>query len=556
MIRKSLFVTIRMIAASLAFLLRAHICIAQTPPPACQYLLDMLAPPQDAGLTVQLKAFTDIGASPTCFWQLVSNNEELTPSFIRSAYKAQKQVNTTQAGAPSGSGGTTSAVSKPITPLSLATEYGGITSSTNAQTVTLQAPLDGIPRALATHGDISYCSTPLVKIKGCIAGSLLDKLDRFGVGVSLNTATASKNISGTATGSSQGSTQQVALSSVGSKVPSLASVFTKITLIRGAVQLPDPKTINAKGESNAVAALLAYLDGNQNYTEWRQCVEEKLEGASPSERVAIFNRYYTQVRAVLLSGAKVDCTVTAAPALPLGGRTSTGQKQFFDAVQAYIAEAELTQATFDAAVAKATSAPVLSIEYDFNTPQNQPTNSTAKLVGSFSWPHLANKPLSSASTAPWTLTYNGGVSLYNSTPASTIPGASVLRDVQIGVELDRSIASSKLPGLLGKIGDTTASVTYYFQYQSSPSILNVTPSSPLNGITITGLPSSATQVFTTKGNINVAQLKYGFGKGKNVKFPVAVTYSNRTELIAHPTWGLQFGVSYDFSSLMGSGSNK
>lgn len=78
----------------------------------------------------------------------------------------------------------------------------------------------------------------------------------------------------------------------------------------------------------------------------------------------------------------------------------------------------------------------------------------------------------------------------------------------------------------------------------------MTPGSPVNGITFTGLPSTATQIFTQKGNINVAQVRYGFGTGTNLKFPIAVTWSNRTELIAHPTWGLQFGVSYDFSSLL------
>jgi hypothetical protein len=103
------------------------------------------------------------------------------------------------------------------------------------------------------------------------------------------------------------------------------------------------------------------------------------------------------------------------------------------------------------------------------------------------------------------------------------------------------------------MGDSTASGTYYFQYQSSPAILNVTPGSPLNGITIIGLPSNATQIFTQKGSIHVFQLKYGLGTGTNVKFPIAVTYSNRTELIAHPTWGLQFGVTYDFTSLLGGG---
>ena len=333
-------------------------------------------------------------------------------------------------------------------------------------------------------------------------------------------------------------------------------LLRKLSWIKGKLKLPDPSTVNAKPQADAVAALLEDLKGNEKYEDWQKCVRNRLKSALLSERAVVFNEYYAQIGDVLLLGATVDCSQSAAPKATLesGATRSVEGKKLFNALQAYVAAAELTQANFDAEVIKATSAPLLSLEYDFNTPQNQPSNSAIKVVGSFSWPTPPQTKAGSNSTAPWTLTYNVGASLYNSTPSSNIPGASSLRDVQAGLQLDRNIASSKWPGILGKIGDTTVSATYYYQYQSSPSILNVTPGSPLNGITITGLPSTATQVFTQKGNISVAQLKYGFGKGTNLSFPIAVTYSNRTELIAHPTWGLQFGVSYDLSALMGAGS--
>jgi len=37
--------------------------------------------------------------------------------------------------------------------------------------------------------------------------------------------------------------------------------------------------------------------------------------------------------------------------------------------------------------------------------------------------------------------------------------------------------------------------------------------------------------------------------GSNIKVPVSVTYSNRTELIEKPTWRGQVGFTYDFDSL-------
>jgi hypothetical protein len=148
------------------------------------------------------------------------------------------------------------------------------------------------------------------------------------------------------------------------------------------------------------------------------------------------------------------------------------------------------------------------------------------------------------------LNFNGGVSIYNSVPSSSIPDASQLRDIQAGFEADRNLGS------LWILGPATASGAYYFQYQSSPAILKVNPSEPLSGITIIGLPTNATQIFAQKGNIHVAQVKLALGSSKsNWKFPLSVTWSNRTELITKPTWRAQFGISYDFDSLL-SGAGK
>jgi hypothetical protein len=182
--------------------------------------------------------------------------------------------------------------------------------------------------------------------------------------------------------------------------------------------------------------------------------------------------------------------------------------------------------------------PVLSFAYNLNRPTNQPSNSVFQLI------------YGQTVGTKWTLTANGAVSIYNSAPSSSVPGASYLRDVQAGFEADRDLGS------LWILGPATACGAYYFQYQSSPAILNVNPSQPISGITITGLPSTATQIFTQKGSINVAQLKLAFGSSKsNWKFPVSVTWSNRTELITKSTGRAQIGISYDFDSLL-SGTSK
>lgn len=471
------------------------------------------------------------------------------PSVLRSAKAEERQTNLTQPGSAPGSGGTTSTVSKPATPLSLATEYGGITSSTKGQTVTLQMSLDSIPRALAANGDIPYCSNPLVVIsgQGCISKSTIDYLARVGVGVSENTSPGTKNVTGSAVGVSQGSAQEVTLSSVGNQAPSLASAFIKYQFIKASVSQGGLPTIdtNVKNKADQVADARDKLltDMPPAYKTWHDCFIRKMRESSVEKRGETFQKCYPQIADILAGNQVTLCDNTTVPrASPQVSATALAD------LVTYIAASESLQAAYDAAVAAKAGDSPLTGEIDYNTPQDQPVNWTAKLVGSFTF--AKSKQADKASGA--TLTYNAGASIYGSTPSSAIPGASRLRDVQAGTEFDLNIASSQWPGLLGKIGDTTASIAIYYQYQSSPAILNVTPGSPVSGVTITGLPSTATQVFAQKGNIFVAQARWGFGTGTSAKFPISVTYANRTELIVHPNWGAQVGVSYDFTSLLGS----
>ena len=163
-----------------------------------------------------------------------------------------------------------------------------------------------------------------------------------------------------------------------------------------------------------------------------------------------------------------------------------------------------------------------------------------------------------AVTSPFSVTAMVGADVYNSGPPATIPSANHLRDIQAGTEIDyRYDLHSTGCGLwhyivTGWLSSITAGGSYYHQDQTSPAILNGPPST----ITFTGLPSGTTSVYTQRGIINLAQLRLGLGSGSKVSYPISVTYSNRTELISHPTWGLQFGLSYNLSSVFPSASSK
>ena len=561
---------------------RAGAATTLAPPPACSAMVQQI---KNGGSNEDLRT---LSKSMTCFYELALKEQRLRDT-LRSLAAVQKSASTVQTGSPSGSNGTTSAVSKPITPLSLATEYGGITTSTSNQTMTLQTTLDGVPSALAKQGIRPYCVSAIVTIPGCVYWKNLEWLNRFGVGVTANTTSSSQNIKGTAS-PPEGTAQQASLGSATNTAPSLSSIFVKVTLWRGAYKLPakGPEgtavrnaqfdlayglaDIPPKPDLSNPPKLMSFAVWN-NYQEWQTtCIEpiftfEKLKSASDSEIDELFFRYYARIVGILFHDKSGTCSPTSRPDLvtsddfvaPSLEDATPRQKMLINAFETYIAAASLFEAQLSQMLLAA-SAPVLSVEYDFNTPVNQPTTSTVKLVGSKAFgPKICagkqdkkNTPSQdSVAVNRFTGTINVGGNFYNSTPSS-VPGASAFRDLQAGTEMDLAFCTSAISIIGSFLGNSTLGLTYYYQDQVSPSILKVTPGMPLSGISIVGLDSSTSSVFTKKGPINFVQLKYGLGTGKNVKFPIAVSWSNRTDLITHSLWSAQFGVSYDFSSLLNS----
>jgi hypothetical protein len=163
----------------------------------------------------------------------------------------------------------------------------------------------------------------------------------------------------------------------------------------------------------------------------------------------------------------------------------------------------------------------------------------------------AAKDAAKDSTPPVTINASLSFDLYNGKPPSGVPGTERLRDFQTGAEIDFQVPTSKIRGIGGLIGDSTLAGSYYYQDQTSPGIVTGPPSS----ITIVGLPSTAKTVYTSKGPINLGQVRWGLGTGSNLSFPICFTYSNRSELISHPIKGFQFGLSYNLSALFTRGSS-
>jgi hypothetical protein len=531
-------------------------------PRGCAVIVKVIQGARTAPLRIQaIKGATDItgGNYADCFAQELLVQAAKTHASLGQLQEIAKQSSNKQVGSTNGTPGTTSALSQPISLLSLASEYGGLTTSTNAGTYTVQTALDQLPSILAKDHLIGFC-TPSNNNPRCVNGHWLDVLHQFSISATFNTSTSSKMVQAMTTGVGQGTTQQVSLTPSGSNAPSLSALTTKYVFFNDKADASGPWTKSVSSATDVlkqaqtlaekISALQEFSPPNYYYTKWQICVRNALQDADDAKLAGIIVDYYGELHDILILGRPFTCKdndqdVTNVVERDLGiPKPSTPHPE--PGLVASLGDIQNALEDYQLAISnlqRSIETPVLAFEYDLNQPQGQPSNSVFKLI-------LSKNVLDAqGQNNVWTFTGNVAVSIYNSQPASTIPGASLLRDVQVGFEADRVLPAIPL------LGQTTLSGAYYFQYQSSPSILNVTPSTPITGITFVGLPSNATQVFTQKGNLNLAQLKWALGTGKNLRFPIAVSYSNRTELISKPEWRAQFGITYDFSSFLAGSSS-
>ena len=82
------------------------------------------------------------------------------------------------------------------------------------------------------------------------------------------------------------------------------------------------------------------------------------------------------------------------------------------------------------------------------------------------------------------------------------------------------------------------------------------PSTDLAPGTSIPLPGSASELLNTTGPIHIGQGKITLSmKNSNFSIPLALTFSNRTDLIKASKVGGNFGITYDFSSLFAALKN-
>jgi hypothetical protein len=168
-----------------------------------------------------------------------------------------------------------------------------------------------------------------------------------------------------------------------------------------------------------------------------------------------------------------------------------------------------------------------SIEYDESRPNNEPTQSTAKFI-------LSARP------STFQLTANASLEWYDQTLKSNV---SRLRDAQVALQFDKKFGTAK------SLVSPDLSAGYYFQYMVDKALLTL-PSTALAPGTSIPLPGNASELLNTTGPIHLGQVKVTFSiRNTGINFPIALTFSNRTDLIKATDVRGNFGITYDLDSL-------
>ncbi len=474
-----------------------------------------------------------------CFVRYAQQGFALLPArFEELARRIESSRTDKQAGAAGAGSGSSSIVSQGAVAktLSVAAEYGALTQSVAGQVVTVRGNLAGLPSALVRNNVLPYCEyywsqpgRPAVKAKDnnpyCVDRLLLNVLRRISFGVSFDASRDAQAVAGTATGPA-GAAQQVTFTGKKREVQSAS----------GRIQLWNRRDVTSKEFFKAwhdqVGAAMDRVTADLENTTladdvyhmpahaaWLAESQQRVvaAGADRDRIIAAIDESYRDLAARVRAGLpQADARIQQAAAA--FGRYFQAQDELIDTLA--------TQ-------------PVLAFEYANQRPLGQAPVSNFRLI--------FDLPL----TAQTRVVANGAIEIYDSVPDEARGKVKKFRDVQGGVELAHSLGAASI------IGPAVLSFAGYYQRQNTPALLEIDPAHPLPGISFTNLPAGAKAVFTQTGNILLLQAKLAIAPGgTGVKVPVAVSYSNRTELIDKPTWRAQVGVAYDFDSLLSGLSRK
>lgn len=468
-------------------------------------------------------ALLDVGAGTRCFAEYAAERSLLL-DFVR---RFEGSRTDKQSGAAAGAVGSTSVVSQgPVARvLSVATEYGALTQSINGQVITVRGNAAGLPTALIAQNLVPYC-VPMDRFnRFCIGTSTLGILRRFSFAVSFNAKAQEAVGTNDAAAPASPAGQPVVFEAAKNQ---LASASLRVELWKQKDATSDAflkkwtadvgtamNTAGADLMKNAGDFATPVMD-TDDYKDWRTAHAAAIRAAGTDRE-----RIVAELHRALADLMPIMRNVT--PALDEKALASLAAYNTFFRKQ-------------DELIAEIAEKSVVAFEYTNSRPASAPHTSNARLI--------IDAPL----TAKDKLVANLAVTWFDTSQINTDGQPTKYRDAQAGIQYEHGL------GEIAIIGPATVSAALYYQYQHAPSLLKVDPLKPIPGVTFVGLPDGANTVFATKGDIILGQVKLSLTPHESsVKVPLAVTYSNRTELIDKPTWRAQIGVTYDFDSLFARG---
>jgi hypothetical protein len=421
-----------------------------------------------------------------------------------------------QSGSSSSAAASTDAVSKPSSSqlINFAFDSGALTQTANGNTVTMLANADGLFEAVtgSNRSCLNCYGIPVLKNINFSASFDLARqsgttLTPSGSANNTSTAPATITLPKSATQLSVFTARYDLYNHLNPRSQQFQDGFKK-------AYAANAPTAQALGSAMLprVNAVLNDLVGDANYLaaqdSFIQAVVAEQNGntLTPARLENLFETYFNSVIALL---HKNDPNL---------------DQKVVDAMLALTSYSQLNHAI----VQQAQGQPLLTAEYTYSRPANQPETHNVRII--YGQTFSRNQLIS----------INTAATLYGTQlPAGAKYGR--FRDFQFSGEFDRPLGDSATH-------PATLSFAAYGQYQFDPTVLNITQGDLAPGTNIV-LPGNAQVLLGTSGWLVLLQGKVTIDIKSGLKIPVAVKWSNKTDLLnAHDVRG-QVGVSYDFSSL-------
>jgi len=477
--------------------------------------------------------------APRAILQQLKTDLNLRAKASEAAQTALQTISTSAAtnqngGAPTASG-STNLVSKPTTTdfISMAAESGAFTDTLNGTTMTIQA--NGL-------GLIKYFGNQPVFQRW--ESKYADLIQPLTFTVTLNVAQ-----SGSTTAPTAGSANATTPPSIASVLlPTNNASFSSFGVNYAVYRPYNPQDKNFRknwdaaltSNQSALDAAIAVIRENeqtlapsieksqpteQQKAQWHKAAKDAEDAfdahkGGDNKNFEKFVAAYTQYE-----NAFIDAFLASSPDVP---------KQVLELGKALDAFRDVVYTVLD----KARGKPLATLSYLYSSPQDKPA--THSFTAVLSYLFKGDDPKNRTALTGAQLTANFTTAIYASLPAGAQYGR--LRDFQLSGEFDKPFGGTP------DEPRGTWSLAGYGQYQYDPTVLNITAGNLVPGTNIP-LPGDAQVLLGTAGWLGVAQGKLTINLKKGLSIPVAVKWSNKTDLLKGDDVRGQVGLSYDLSAL-------